>query len=104
METFEGFTPGPWRVEEYDDGSMSVAPHEGFAVCTMAIVPPARIAANAKLIAAAPELLAQRDALLAAFNRVPEPPSDFDKDEGVRAYAEAIMAWLDECPIVICRG
>ncbi len=53
----EPHTPGPWRIERYEDGSKAIAPSEGFVVCTMAVVPPERIEANARLIAAAPELL-----------------------------------------------
>ena len=33
--------------------------------------------------------------LLAAFDVVPIPPADFDTDDGCRAYADAIMLWLD---------
>ena len=53
-------TPGPWNYDCYGDGSSGIVPTEGYMICVMAdkAHDPATVAANARLIAAAPDMLA----------------------------------------------
>ena len=63
-------TPGPWQVKDTNSGLMILAEPNGYI---LELRPKCRgiesLAANARLIAAAPETLAQRDALLAAAEK-----------------------------------
>jgi hypothetical protein len=51
-------TPGPWHYEKHNDGSITIAPENGFGIATMSgIYRGEDDKPNAALIAAAPELL-----------------------------------------------
>jgi len=63
-------TPGPWHADQSTDGGWAIVPTEGFLIAVMAQVPPERIEPNARLIAAAPDLL---DALRALVNITMHP-------------------------------
>lgn len=81
MSEFEGHTPGLWRLFD-DDGSDAHGrliwggdtDASSLQGCPVAIVLPdgheASFEANARLIAAAPTLLAQRDALAEALSKI----------------------------------
>ncbi len=73
-------TPGPWRISEYNNGDI-VGPSNGVSSVIVAKMPhwwPGASghasqdlqAANAALIALAPDLLAERDALLAQVSQL----------------------------------
>ena len=75
-----GHTPGPWSVthQTATDNSWDVVSQTGqcVATCGCSIDEHSHVAANARLIACAPALLAQRDAMLSvckliAFNYCP---------------------------------
>jgi len=53
-------TPGPWHVVKHHDGRVAIChgPGSGFWVATISPYWPERVQANARLIAAAPDLLA----------------------------------------------
>jgi hypothetical protein len=50
-------TPGPWKIAMCDDGSGEVVPEVGFGICVMNLTVAERVEPNARLIAAAPEML-----------------------------------------------
>src|SRR5438477_10529904 len=67
------FTPGPWHVETVYDEGTSIAVRESAYGLFIAMVEPhdmehADAFANARLIAAAPDLLAALEAVTEAFN------------------------------------
>lgn len=76
---FEGFTPGPWTFE-YSDADESrcayvVGPHPNHGTpvtLVSAANPGGKALANAALIAAAPDLLAERDRLAGEYARLRE--------------------------------
>ncbi len=77
-ETKAQHTPGPWEVEEGGGNNLRVV-GTGNNSCIICGMPtwdaqPEEMDGNARLIAAAPALLAACKALLAEF---PEPPNDF---------------------------
>lgn len=86
MTGFSGHTPGPWAVEDPMGFELSIveggkAPAEWRFIASLTLpgdgveepdadFPEQEIRANAALIAAAPDLLAERDTLLAALQAV----------------------------------
>lgn len=85
-------TPGPWVVENYGDGDARVIHSDGATrICFMATAgsngDPARISADARLIAAAPEMLA---ALRAIRDRAAETAQTNATREIVRWCGAAI--------------
>ena len=96
-------TPGPWT---YGPCGPDVAILDANGGLVAAIRPQKDTAdidfANAHLIAAAPDLLA-------CFDAVPVPPTDFDTEEGCREYANAVIKrlnlWLDTtCNAAIAKA
>ena len=93
-------TPGPWTVEEYgDEDAPALVIHKNTEtrVCFMATPgshgDPAKIEADAHLIAAAPELLAALKQLVADYQDVPDPTDEdgqavFDTARAAIAKAE----------------
>lgn len=69
---FEGHTPGPWLIGyggcEGDDYAVITSPHSSRAICNLEpqdyLKANAELISNARLIAAAPELLREREQLL----------------------------------------
>jgi len=59
-----GHTPGPWRIWKRSDGEFITTMRGDVAICRL-LPPHARLAANARLISAAPDLLAVLQAALA---------------------------------------
>lgn len=97
MNTFTGHTPGPWVT--YDDHD-SIHRYEILAIGkTIARIycergDEATDAANAALIAAAPTLLDQRDALVAALRKIASCENRADGD--VVDVARAALAFLED--------
>ena len=93
----QAHTPGPWTVEEYGDpDAPALVIHSDHAnrVCFMATAgnfsKPAEIETNARLIAAAPEMLAAGKKLAAfASNIHPTAPSV----KSMNLLNDAIDAW-----------
>ena len=56
MKTKPKHTPGPWTVER-DGNIFDIKAPQGFTPCTTNVIDPETDAANAALIAAAPEML-----------------------------------------------
>ena len=95
-------TPGPWFIfgnghcvggANTDATTLNEHPTAGIAMCGMARRDPAECTANARLIAAAPDLL---EALQAAYDALgisyPLHSSDMDKRGAVLAQARAAIA------------
>lgn len=91
METKSEHTPGPWRIGyggmEGDDFAIIISPHSSHAICNLE--PAFYSLANAKLIAAAPDLL---NGCLAALTYLADPPSKFkdNREEATKIIRAAI--------------
>lgn len=68
MGTEKQHTPGPWALEEHDDGSFSVVPAVGFGIARVDYMAGQPASANGRLIAAAPELLEACELALCEMN------------------------------------
>lgn len=89
---YEGHTPGPWKFDEGNHGSVfrpafglldSWDGSLGVHVCdsgSLGVRPEREVIANARLVADAPTLLKQRDALREAVERIAQcsPPDDWE--------------------------
>jgi hypothetical protein len=67
---FEGFTPGPWQVDDPNCEMVQIMSEPFDYICDCegyfkVTLPDSQIRANAQLIAAAPELLAENEKLRA---------------------------------------
>jgi hypothetical protein len=85
-----GHTPGPWKVQDdrTTDGTFRVFPHEGPSICNLRH---GEMEANARLIAAAPELLrACEEALNALLDYVPL----LEAHGSVMGYGHAVIVRL----------
>lgn len=89
-------TPGPWTIEEYgDDDAPALVIHKDTEtrVCFMATPgsygDPAKIEADARLIAAAPDLLALAKAMMQAIETCEDQP---------------IMAWRGAIALHIAKA
>mgnify|MGYP001617305069 FL=1 len=102
-------TPGPWRVQRLDDEPMIVATGGRFEVVTdafdvCAYIPasgPIRREADARLIAAAPELLAALEGCLGYFAWMMEQQTDHLTSGA--AYAPD-AAWLQPIRAAIAKS
>ena len=96
-DTSGGFTPGPWNSFQEDSGRTYAGPwvvetSDGVEVTTLERLD--NDAANARLIAAAPDLLAALQHILAGALSLPR----FAEDEGRAAIAKAIGHGHEDAP------
>ena len=89
---YEGHTPGPWRVAKYEKRAVNVDDGSVVARCGTSSVEQAH--ANARLIADAPLLLAQRDRLAEKMQLIASCVSHHKGD--VVDIARAVLAELDK--------
>jgi hypothetical protein len=87
-------TPGPWTLKNF--GGPQISGPEGYAVCTMwGAISASELAgqdlANARLIAAAPDLLAALEALVEGVDRLLGKPEPYECDDGALAAARAAI-------------
>lgn len=69
-------TPGPWRLVNTNDGPTIAGAEPGYLATTrgrFALKPPAEEAANARLIAASPELLGILEEAICAWPQFDDP-------------------------------
>jgi hypothetical protein len=88
-------TPGPWAYQEDSDAyTHIVRGHNNRFICQLAQTTSAEIEANARLIAAAPELLEA----LSNF------PSDADYSSSDEFWKATVHWWLTEAAPVIAKA
>ena len=112
MNEYEGHTPGPWHYDAIDDQNQWVLDDAGRYLAELVVkdsearcVSPTDAEANGRLMADAPMLLAQRDALAAALRWI-EAKADNAKDNpratdalfDIRDEARAALAKLEVEP------
>ena len=92
-------SPGKWEVTTDPDNSQALAVKSddgGYLVAT--VWPVSRIHDNAKLIAAAPELLAALESLLdATLGRV--GPSSIDPDDDIESMRDKCLAAINKATL-----
>jgi len=91
-------TPGPWRAEPADmfgDHNIVLAKGDDDSRAIAAVVSnmrdPQEVAANARLIAAAPDMLAALEALVEGVDRLLGKPEPYECDDGALAAARAAI-------------
>lgn len=62
-------TPGLWLISETASGKIKVTDRNGFSICNITVGPYSTQRANARLIAAAPDLYAALERLMRETNR-----------------------------------
>lgn len=102
MNTYDGHTPGPWFVNRAHGGYPTIFAGAALIAAVRGApgVADSVIAANARLIAAAPDMLRQRDALarglldaVASLERMREEPnSEWAQEESKRVLIRARAA------------
>ena len=102
-ESKQAPTPGPWTIEEYgDDDSPALVIHKDTEtrICFMATPgshgDPEIISANARLIAAAPDLLAALELGIGAVGLLA-------RKEDLEKYPQ-ILAWIEQATIALSKS
>lgn len=94
--TIRGFTPGPWKVVS-KPGDMTVGKGSR-ALAALLGLPDAEKIANARLMAAAPDLLAENERLRASIGEAWGSATDWRiAAENMEGVADALEAVLDFC-------
>lgn len=96
-----GFTPGPWHAEGPDQFGDFNIHHERYRLAVAAVVsnmhPPEEVAANARLIAAAPDMFEALRNLLAATDPFrPIRGTDAELDARQKAVAALLRALISQ--------
>lgn len=92
-ETIRGFTPGPWRYQEESDAYTHIVRVGERFLCQLAQDTSGEAEANARLIASAPDLLAEVERLRA---EVEHWRGEAEMCKGCRASLAALNPRLDE--------
>ncbi len=87
--TAGAFTPGPWSADKWAPGYSVSAPASQYTICSL--VGCNNDAANARLIASAPELLAALKAIVAALS---QPVQSTDISEADRSRLAGVVQIL----------
>ena len=93
-------TTGPWHISDNGNDMRPEAihggPHNAILATTWSVVKDAEREANARLIAASPNLLGRLDSSHRTLTAAPDLPDDWPSEDAVEAFAEIYRRWTED--------